>query len=251
MPRFPQTSRFSCIRLHAGRLIRLAGVAFVMIVDVCGREVDEKVGWEQGPLFAEAQRQFATMTRTAYQHKTEVDQKAGTYSYDCVGFVAYAMKRVTPQARASAFKALEMAPGRIPSPPRYVAFFQSLVKTPQPGWQVVVRVKDLRPGDVVAWEYKTATSSGHAVIVGSVPVQGEEGSWVVKVYDSTSSPHGDDSRPRDARATVLPANGKPSGLGHGMMALAADPTTGVLTGYRWSPKAKTKIVPIAAARPKS
>lgn len=203
------------------------------------------------PVFREAKRQFAEMTQTAYQHKTQVDLKARTYRYDCVGFVAYALKQAAPQARASAFKALEIAPGRIPSPPKYVKFFQSLAKTPQEGWQVVNKVTDLRLGDVVAWEYKTATSSGHAVIIASVPVDLGGGIWSVKVYDSTSSPHGDDSRPQDPRAEVLESSGKRSGLGHGMMAFSSDPVTGAITGYRWSPRAKTKITPIAAARPKS
>lgn len=206
---------------------------------------------EEGPLFDEAQRQFREMKSTGYQHKTEVDEKAQSYRYDCVGFVAYALKQAAPQARASAFKALEIAPGRIPSPPKYVAFFQSLVKTPQLGWQAVTRLQDLRPGDVVAWEYKTATSSGHAVIIASIPVAVEDGTWVVKVYDSTSSPHAEDSRPQDSRTTILAASGKKSGLGHGMMAFSADTVTGSITGYRWSPKSKTKIVAIAAARAKS
>lgn len=205
----------------------------------------------EGPLFREARRQFAVMTRTAYQHKTQVDVKTQTYRYDCVGFVAYALKQAAPQARASAFKALGIAPGRIPSPPKYVAFFQSLAKNPQQGWEAVNQVKDLMPGDVVAWEYKTATSSGHAVIIASVPVDLGEGIWSVKVYDSTSSPHADDSRPQDERAEVLAASGKRSGLGHGVMAFSADPATGAITGYRWSPKSKTKITPIAAGRPRS
>jgi len=210
----------------------------------------EPAVWE-APLFTEAQRQFRDMKSTGYQHKTEVDPEAQSYRYDCVGFVAYALKQAAPQARASAFKALEIKRGRIPSPPKYVAFFQSLAKTPQQGWQSVSKVKDLRPGDVVAWEYKTETSSGHAVIIAGVPVELGEGIWSVKVYDSTSSPHADDSRPQDARTTVLATSGKRSGLGHGMMAFSADRVSGALNGYRWSPKSKTKIVPIAAARPRS
>lgn len=222
-----------------------ASWAMVAVVNLWGAEP------EIGPLYREAEKQFREMKSTAYQHKTQVDEKVETYRYDCVGFVAYALKRAAPQARASAFQALKIAPGRIPSPPKYVAFFHGLAKTPQQGWQAVTRVQDLRPGDVVAWEYKTETSSGHAVIVASVPVAAKEGTWIVKVYDSTSSPHGEDSRPQDTRATVLSTNGKRSGLGHGMMAFSADPVSGALNGYRWSAKSKTKIVPIAAARPES
>jgi hypothetical protein len=204
-----------------------------------------------GPLFQEATNQFQTMTSTLYQHTTRVDRAAGSYRYDCVGFVSYALKQAAPQARASAFKALAIQPGRIPSPPRYREFFASLAKEPQPGWQAVTQASELRPGDVVAWELKTKTSSGHAVVIGGVPVAGPDGTWVVEVYDSTASPHGDDSRPTDPRAEVLEPNGKRSGLGRGRMAFAADPTTGALIGYRWSPKSKLTKVPIAAGRPTS
>lgn len=204
-----------------------------------------------GPLFHEATNQFKTMRSTRYQHKTEVDRAAGIYRYDCVGFVSYALKQAAPRARDSAFKALNIKPGRIPSPPLYRDFFASLAKKPQPGWEAVGKASDLRPGDVVAWERRTETSSGHAVIIGSIPAAGPDGSWVVEVYDSTASPHGDDSRPNDSRAEVLATNGRRSGLGHGVMAFIADPATGALIGYRWSPKSKPTIVPIAAGRPTS
>jgi hypothetical protein len=203
------------------------------------------------PIYQEAVKQFEAMTHTLYQHKTEVDVKAGTYRYDCVGFVSYALKQVAPQARESAFKALEIPPGRIPSALKYRAFFASLPKSPQKGWQAVTKVTELRPGDVVAWEFKTETTTGHAVVIAEKPVEGPDGTWIVKVYDSTSTPHGEDSRSKDPRAEVLAKNGKRSGLGHGKMALAADPTTGALIGYRWTPQSKTKIVPIAAGRPTS
>lgn len=204
-----------------------------------------------GPLFHEAVRQFTSMKSTLYQHGTRVDAAGGSYRYDCVGFVSHALKQAAPQARESAFRALGIQPGRIPSPPKYRAFFASLEKKPQPGWQAVTRVADLRPGDVVAWEKKTETSSGHAVVIGGDPVEGPQGVWVVEVYDSTSSPHGGDSRPGDPRAGILKRTGKRSGLGRGRMAFIADPATGALTGYRWSPKSKTATVPIAAGRPVS
>ena len=204
-----------------------------------------------GPLFHEATNEFKSMTTTLYQYQTRVDRTTGSYRYDCVGFVSYALKQAAPQARESAFKALDIKPGRIPSPPLYRAFFASLVTKSQPGWQAITKVSELRPGDIVAWEQKTKTAVGHAVVVGSIPVEGLEGVWMVEVYDSTASPHSDDSRPNDPRAEVLATNGQRSGLGRGVMAFTCDPTTGVLNGYRWSPKAKTNIVPIAAGRPTS
>ena len=45
-----------------------------------------------GPLFHEATNQFATMKTTLYQYRTQVDRDAGSYKYDCVGFVSYALK---------------------------------------------------------------------------------------------------------------------------------------------------------------
>ena len=202
-----------------------------------------------GPLYREATNEFAAMRTTLYQHRTQVDRAAGRYDYDCVGFVSYALKQAAPVAWASTVKALGLAKGRIPSPPRYRTFFAGLVQTPQPGWEAVTNAADLHPGDVVAWEHKTETSSGHALILGGLPVRRAEGEWLVEVYDSTSSPHGEDSRRTDARAQILATTGRPSGLGQGLVVLMADPASGALTGVRWGPKSKGSTFPIAAARP--
>ncbi len=233
------------------RLLRFCVLSVAIGGLSVGRLQGEELPVSDGPLFREATAQFKTMTTTLYQHKTEVDRTAGSFHYDCVGFVSYALKQAAPQARESAFKACGIAKGRIPSPPAYQKFFASLAEKPQAGWQAVVKASDLQPGDVVSWEKKTETSSGHAVVIKSVPVAGPDGIWQVEVYDSTASPHGNDSRTDDKRARVLAANGKRSGLGHGLMAFTADPVTGALTGYRWSPKSKTSTVPIAAGRPTS
>lgn len=204
-----------------------------------------------GPLFHEATNEFKTMTTTLYRNQMRVNRAAGSYRYDCVGFVSYALKQAAPQAWDSTFKATGIAKGRIPSPLRYRAFFTSLAKKPQPGWEAVTKASELLPGDVVAWEHKTKTAVGHAVVIGSAPVRRSDGSWLVEVYDSTSSPHGDDSRPNDHRAEVLASTHRHSGLGHGVMVFIADAASGALTGFRWSPKAKTITGPIAAGRPTS
>ncbi len=204
-----------------------------------------------GPLLQEATTEFKTMTATMYQHKTEVDRATGNYRYDCVGFVSYVLKRAAPQAWATVEKITGIAKGHIPSPSRYRSFLASLVEKPQSGWDAVTNASALRPGDVVAWEHKTKTSSGHAVVIGGAPQPGPDGSWSVEVFDSTSSPHGDDSRPKDERAQVLKSTGRRSGLGHGVIMFMTEPASGALTGVRWSPKAKAITVPIAAGRPTS
>lgn len=204
-----------------------------------------------GPLFQEATNEFGVMTTTVYQHKTRVDGTAGRYDYDCVGFISYALQRAAPQAWATIARVTGIAKGRIPSPLQYRAFFARLAEKPEPGWEAVTKVSDLRPGDVVAWEHKTETAVGHAVVIGGTPGSMSDGSWLVEVYDSTSSPHGDDSRPQDPRAQALAPTGRRSGLGHGVMVFIADPASGALTGVRWSPKARAIVVPIAAGRPTS
>ena len=191
------------------------------------------------------------MKTTAYQHKTQVDRDAGSYRYDCVGFVSYALKRAAPLAWAATAKVTGIAKGRIPSPLRYRAFFTGLAQKAQPGWRAVTTASELRPGDVVAWEHKTQTAVGHAVVIGSIPALGPDGSWLVEVYDSTSSPHSDDSRPNDQRAQVMKSTGRRGGLGHGVMVLLADQVSGALIGLRWSAETKAITVPIAAGRPTS
>ena len=208
---------------------------------------------ENTPLLTEAKHQFETMKSTFYQYRIEVDRKAGSYRYDCVGFVSYSLQQAAPEAWASVFKATGIGKNRIPSPPKYQVFFANLSTTSQPGWQAVTKTNDLRPGDIVSWDHRTKSAVGHAVILAStpLPLPGKEGSWKVEVYDSTGSPHSDDTRPTDDRAQPLPSNGRRSGLGRGTMVLVADPATGRLTGLAWSLKAKAVTVPIAAGRPVS
>ncbi|MDA0766827.1 MAG: hypothetical protein O3A87_08800 [Verrucomicrobia bacterium] len=204
----------------------------------------------EGPLFREAAQQFESMTTTLYQHGTRVDREAGSYKYDCVGMVSYALREAAPVAWATVFRETGLAKGRIPSPPKYQVFFAGLAGEPKAGWEAVEKVSDLRPGDVVSWEHKTANSSGHAVIIAGLPKRQEDGEWLVKVFDATSSPHGEgDSRRKDQRAQILERTGKPSGLGHGMMVFVADAKSGALSGLRWSPGGKLRILPIGAGRP--
>ncbi len=202
------------------------------------------------PLYREALSEFTNMKTTLYQHKTEVDRAAGSYKYDCVEFVSYALRHAAPIAWDSIFRARGLAKGRVPSPSSYQQFFAGLWEKPQAGWEAVRGVKDLQPGDVVSWDYKTERATGHAVVVASLPKQISEDSWEVQVYDSTSTPHGGDSRPTDERAQIYDVTGRRSGLGTGAMAFTADPATGALTGYRWTTKGKVILCPIGAGRPK-
>jgi len=46
----------------------------------------------------------ATMRTTFDQHQTRVDREAGSFRYDCVGFVSYVLKQAAPKAWESVFK---------------------------------------------------------------------------------------------------------------------------------------------------
>ena len=230
------------------RFLAVACVGCRCFVGTLGSAEPPSVG---GPLFHEATHEFRTMTSTLYQHRTAVDREAGSYRYDCVGFVSYALRHSAPEAWATAVRVTGIASGRIPSPLRYRAFFAGLAEKPQPGWHAITKVSELRPGDVVVWEHKTKSAVGHAVIIGGDPLPGPGGSWSVEVYDSTASPHSDDSRRSDERAQVLASSGRRSGLGHGVMVFVADPVSGAFAGLRWSVEARPIQVPIAAGRPTS
>lgn len=202
-----------------------------------------------GPLFDEAVKEFKTMKLTLYQHATEVDRAAGSYKYDCVRFLSYALREAAPQAWATVVKTTKIRETQSPTPAMYQKFLLGLAAKPKPFWQAVTNVADLRPGDAVVWEHKTARANGHAVIIAGTPVKLADGSWSVEIYDATSTPHSADSRPDDARAQVFETTGRKSGLGHGTMAFTADPATGALTGYRWTLKEKPIPCPIGAGRP--
>ena len=74
-------------------------------------------------LLGQATHEYATMTATKYQAALRVDLSKGTYFYDCVGFVTYALGQAAPQARTTIMTKFNIAPNRIPSPARYVTLF--------------------------------------------------------------------------------------------------------------------------------
>ena len=108
-----------------------------------------------GPLLGEAVREYTTMTATRYQHHDVENAEAGTYYYDCVGFVAYAISQGRRSPTPEICDEYHIAPNRVPAPGVFVHLFATLDGT-QTGWEPVSHVADLRPGDVVAWSYDSA-----------------------------------------------------------------------------------------------
>ena len=171
-------------------------------------------------LLNEANRQLARMTSSSYTHTTYVDEKTGTYNYDCSGFVGYALSRVVP----SAFNALQH------KRPVAADFYDHIVlsgSTPgSGGWMRVSTPLELLPGDIVVWlkpDSSDSTSTGHVMIVTGAPVKNPQrtGEVLVQVIDSTEFRHAKDTR----------GPGQ-TGLGKGTIGIMTD-TSGRPTGYYW------------------
>ncbi|WP_445184668.1 hypothetical protein ACTXG6_40910 [Pseudonocardia sp. Cha107L01] len=178
-------------------------------------------GGGRAALLAEARRELAAMRDTQYQHETEVNAAKGEFYYDCSGFLDYALKRAAP----AAFRAL---PVTASSGRPLAQDFEHHLRQAGGGdpWRSVSTVSALLPGDVIAWlatpDSKTR-DTGHVMIVLGAPVHNPQRAdeWLVKVVDSTVSPHAQDSRGADDE-----------GLGTGAVGLVAD-ASGHPVGFYW------------------
>jgi hypothetical protein len=132
---------------------------------------------------------------THYQHKTHVDKAAGVFDLDCSGFVDHLLKRIGPNQ----YNQLPIEAGHTrPRAEVYCEFFAELTQTSKEGWEAVRHFSDLRRGDIIAWKKEAAAhesgDTGHAMIVAGAPVWAGSGSYRLTVYDSTKSPHDNDTR---------------------------------------------------------
>ncbi|MGA5098517.1 hypothetical protein ACPCAC_14325 [Streptomyces lavendulocolor] len=149
-----------------------------------------------------------------------------------------------------------------------------------PHFTAVTKPVNLRPGDLVAFDYDPETTTepytGHIVMIrerkGALasPADRQVGEGVVpyvfEIIDCTSDPHGNPAASAGAEATYRgfpdtrieePAEGasgwtEHNGVGYGHIVFYADPTTKLFAGYRWSVNSSTARRaadrPIAAAR---
>lgn len=181
-------------------------------------------------LLTEVRRELGAMRQSRYQHTTDVREATGEYYYDCSGFLDYALGRSAPEA----LRVLPVSKDR-PLAKDVVHHLQRVAAGGARGpWRSVATVRDLRPGDVVSWltpEDSDSLNTGHIMIVleSPVPSPNRSGEWLVKVTDSTSSPHAADSR----------GTGR-NGLGTGTIGLVAD-GSGHPSGYYWRGGVSTEL----------
>lgn len=237
----------------SGRTVGLWGVVAVLAVLVVGmtatgeRSPGTSVVVAASPdagrmaLLAEVRRELVEMRDTRYQHRTAVAAREGGYYFDCSGFVDYALAH----SRPANLEALPVTRSTRPLASDFVRHFRAVAAGTAGGpWTSVGTVPELRPGDVIAWlrpaEVKSR-NTGHVLVVLETPVANPRraGEWLVKVADSTTSPHAEDSRGKSD-----------DGLGTGTIGLSVD-AAGHPVGYYWrgGVSAVLKQTEIAFGRP--
>jgi hypothetical protein len=149
-----------------------------------------------------------------YSHDTYMNETTGTRRTDCSGFVDYALKRVLLDAYL-----------KVPHPDTFkpladdwYAYLSTRYTTPthqdSVRWRRITAVPDLVPGDLVVWlqpQNVSGDNTGHIMVVAGTPSRGRVGEWLVKVIDSTTTPHAGDSRGTDH-----------TGIGSGTIGLKVD-----------------------------
>ncbi|MEZ4407764.1 MAG: hypothetical protein R3A52_15020 [Polyangiales bacterium] len=175
---------------------------------------------------AELGRIRRALRSTRYAHATRVVEREGRFDFDCSAMASYVLRRAAPRAN----EAVERRNGRGRPVARDFHDVIAAAPTghPREGWLRLTRVADLRPGDVIAWRRPATVASrntGHVAFVRAAPrrLDRDGRRWLVPITDSTSIPHGDDTRPRQHQ----------SGFGDGNITLFVEVPDADPTAYGW------------------
>ena len=146
---------------------------------------------DPGQRLSHATRQLlASVKITSYAHRTVIDESTGSYVTDCSGMLTWLLKRELPEH-------LSAIPNKRGRTHPLAADFQEAFVANVTGWQRIMKVQDVHPGDVFAWRYqnpKPGKSTGHVVVIDSDAALVSENIFSVTIIDSTSAPHDDDTR---------------------------------------------------------
>jgi hypothetical protein len=138
-----------------------------------------------------------TMRVSSYRHDTRVDERAGRYEFDCSGLIAWVLSRTAPAAHRAT---LERIRGARPLAADYTRALLRVSPHERRGpWTRVLRVRDARAGDVLAWirpRVVRSNNTGHVVFVTGAPRRSTRyaNAWLVPIADSSRYRHQDDSR---------------------------------------------------------
>jgi hypothetical protein len=157
---------------------------------------DARIDWKRNGVMSVVGRISETMTATGYSRGMRVDERRGIYEFDCSGMVDWILQKSAPIARSSSSAGLEHRP-------LAVDFYRRIARAPfdgeRGGWRQVARLEDARPGDVIAWikpPIIPSPNTGHVAVIVLDPVRvpGHDDAFLVRVADSTSLLHQDDTR---------------------------------------------------------
>jgi hypothetical protein len=190
-------------------------------------------------LLREVQRIVAAKKESTYAHKTHVVEAGGVFDLDCSGLIDYALKRVN--LRAYRDFPLSKPSAKRPLAQDIYGYLAAPGASSQ--WHRVLKTADLQPGDVIAWlrppDNETA-NTGHVMVVAEVPTANPAfpGEMLVRIIDSTESPHASDTRPTGT-----------AGVGSGVIGIIDD-ASGSPVSYRWrgGVSRKEEATPIAFGR---
>jgi hypothetical protein len=199
------------------------------------------------PVTTVLQRMETTLQFTRYSMDNRIDPLMGHYEIDAPGLVTWVLRRATPAAHRAVFAQVR---ARSPTARDY----HDILATAAPelvagdAWLRITQVGSLRAGDVIAWRRPVgphpAAGGHHVAFVAAPPVRSATGdAWLVRVTDSTSQPHDNDTRG--------PQSQHRSGLGTGTLLITSDTSTDAPTGYGWSGARTPTVTPasIALGRP--
>jgi hypothetical protein len=200
---------------------------------------DARIDWTRNGVMKTVGRISETMTSTEYSRGMRVDERKGIYEFDCSGMVDWVLQKSAPLARSSSAAGLEHRP-------LASDFYRRIARAPvdreRGGWRQVARLEDAAPGDVIAWIKPAIVPShntGHVAVIVQDPVRlpGRDDAFLVRVADSTSLHHQDDTR-----------EGR-NGFGLGTILVVTD-ASGAPTRYGWvGLRGWTFETPIAIGRP--
>jgi hypothetical protein len=144
----------------------------------------------------EAADTVANLVETHYTHNIFIDDTDSIYDCDCSGYVEHLLARI-------ALRHLSMirdSTGHTrPLAADFHNFFTKLPKMESNvtnGWLQIATLAETNRGDILTWSLNDSSTgdTGHVVIVADTPTQIDDESFAVKVYDSSSIQHFEDSR---------------------------------------------------------
>ena len=182
------------------------------ILQAGAKEASNKVSFRFAKIL---ETHLSQMKSTKYQHKTEINEKAGVWNCDCSGLIGHILRRHFPEAYL--YVDGPTFPNRVrPLAANYCETFIKYGQTERNGspWRKITKVSKLLPGDILAWKslkIVKGKSTGHVLMIASTPELDKNGLYLVRIIDSTTGLHANDSRTKHT-----------NGLGSGNIWLSAD-----------------------------